>query len=203
MALYGIISLWASLRICFCGSASSWTDYIHSNLGTLPNNRDALSGPCLCLDKLVMDHCLLRLSPAYGLPGSDIHPLGTPLLGWGLPRPGSFCLITLLSWSCSQPHLCQPAVVDWSRHFDFFLWFSTILIRVIHKAIHSPQITDSCSLTIDRYKYMQIVPEVISYHYLLKKTHFLFYFILFCLISIGNSSRKEMCLASYETENNF
>lgn len=112
--LDGILSLGALVRVCLHGSADSLT--IHSNLATLLSNCDALPGPCLCLDKRVIDHCLLRLSPVYGVPGSDTYTLDATRMSWRLPRPGSCCLVTLLSWPCSQAHLCQPAVTNWSRH---------------------------------------------------------------------------------------
>lgn len=131
------MSLGALARVCLHGSADGLT--IHSNLATLPNNCNALPGPCLCLDKPVIDHCLLRLSPVYGVPGSDAYPLDATHMSWRLPRPGSCCLVTVLSWPCSQAHLCQPAVMNWIRHPWLLPRRSLVLIKVIHKQSTLPR----------------------------------------------------------------
>jgi hypothetical protein len=146
----GIMSLWALLRTCLGGSASSWTDYTFKP-GHSPQQLWCsfwtLSVPRQTCDGSLSTEAVSCLWFAW----LYIYPLDSTLLSWGLPRPGSWYLATLLSLSCSQRHLCQPAVMDWGCHFDFFLWSSIILINVIYKVTHSPQNTVSCSLRTDRY----------------------------------------------------
>lgn len=129
--LYGIMSPWAllSLLMQICHQPSYTFKPHHS-----PKQGDALSGSCLprqtCDWSLSAEavSCLWFVWLWHLSSGCHSYELG-------LPRSGSYCLVTLLSWPLILTATPVPACCDGLAlpHFGFFLGSSLIPIKVIHK----------------------------------------------------------------------